>query len=337
MIKLKNYIHYIFFIALGMCFVFQSNTLYAKKKIRKIVIDAGHGGKDPGCHGMYSNEKDITLAVAKKVGKMIQDKYKDVKVIYTRDSDVFAGGDHLSIKESLIYRTEVANREKADLFISIHVNSTPRHNSPVKGTLVLVCGPTRVEEKEEAIGVHTENIAENEELLNPGDPATQIIIAQYSQAFLAQSIVLASKINDGAAAMVLMSESEAKKRNIKPLVKILSSATFAQDPKYFTTAPVGAIKKALEKANLKIEDIDAFEINEAFAAVALRFIKDMGINDSIVNVNGGAIAMGHPLGATGCMILGTLMDELERRGLKRGLATLCVGGGMGIATIIELV
>lgn len=197
MIKLKNYIHYIFFIALGMCFVFQSNTLYAKKKIRKIVIDAGHGGKDPGCHGMYSNEKDITLAVAKKVGKMIQDKYKDVKVIYTRDSDVFAGGDHLSIKESLIYRTEVANREKADLFISIHVNSTPRHNSPVKGTLVLVCGPTRVEEKEEAIGVHTENIAENEELLNPGDPATQIIIAQYSQAFLAQSIVLASKINDG--------------------------------------------------------------------------------------------------------------------------------------------
>lgn len=197
MIKLKNYIHYIFFIALGMCFVFQSNTLYAKKKIRKVVIDAGHGGKDPGCHGMYSNEKDITLAVAKKVGKMIQEKYKDVKVIYTRDTDVFAGGDNLTIKESLIYRTEVANQEKADLFISIHVNSTPRHNSPVKGTLVLVCGPTRVEEKEEAIGVHTENIAENEELLNPSDPATQIIIAQYSQAFLAQSIVLASKINDG--------------------------------------------------------------------------------------------------------------------------------------------
>lgn len=169
----------------------------AKKKIRKVVIDAGHGGKDPGCHGTYSNEKDITLAVALKTGRMITEKYKDVKVVYTRDNDVFAGGDHLSIKESLIYRTELANREKADLFISIHVNSTPRRNSPVKGTVVLVCGPTRVEEKEDAIGDNTENLVENEALLNPADPATQIIIAQYSQAFLAQSIVLASKINDG--------------------------------------------------------------------------------------------------------------------------------------------
>ena len=188
---------YIFIILLGLFFSFHSNAVYAKKKIRKVVIDAGHGGKDPGCHGIYSNEKDITLAVAKKVGKMIQEKYKDVKVIYTRENDVFAGGDHLSIKESLIYRTEVANKEKADLFISIHVNSTPRRNSPVKGTLVLVCGPTRVDEKVEAISGHTDNIAENEELLSPGDPATQIIVAQYSQAFLAQSIVVASKINDG--------------------------------------------------------------------------------------------------------------------------------------------
>jgi acetyl-CoA C-acetyltransferase len=93
----------------------------------------------------------------------------------------------------------------------------------------------------------------------------------------------------------------------------------------------------LAKAGLKVEDIDLFEINEAFAAVALRFMKDMGIDDSITNVNGGAIAMGHPLGATGAMILGTLIDELERQGKKRGLATLCVGGGMGIATIVELV
>jgi len=182
---------------IGLFLVGQSCDLYAKKKIRKVVIDAGHGGKDPGCHGTYSNEKDITLSVALLAGKMIQDKFKDVKVVYTRDNDVFAGGDHLSIKESLIYRTEVANKEKADLFISIHVNSTPRRNSPVKGTLVLVCGPTRVEEKQEAIGFHTDNIVENEELLSPTDPATQIIIAQYSQAFLTQSIVLASKINDG--------------------------------------------------------------------------------------------------------------------------------------------
>ena len=101
--------------------------------------------------------------------------------------------------------------------------------------------------------------------------------------------------------------------------------------------PRPAARKALAKAGLKVEDIDLFEINEAFAAVAMRFMRDMGISDEITNVNGGAIAMGHPLGATGAIILGTLIDELERRDLKRGLATLCVGGGMGIATIVELV
>lgn len=103
------------------------------------------------------------------------------------------------------------------------------------------------------------------------------------------------------------------------------------------TGPAPASRKALAKAGLSVEDIDLFEINEAFAAVAMRFMKDMGIDDSVTNVNGGAIAMGHPLGATGAIILGTLVDELERQGKQRGLATLCVGGGMGIATIVELV
>ena len=103
------------------------------------------------------------------------------------------------------------------------------------------------------------------------------------------------------------------------------------------TGPAPAARKALAKAGLTVEDIDLFEINEAFAAVAMRFMRDMGIDHEITNVNGGAIAMGHPLGATGAMILGTLVDELERRDLRRGLATLCVGGGMGIATIVERV
>jgi acetyl-CoA C-acetyltransferase len=101
------------------------------------------------------------------------------------------------------------------------------------------------------------------------------------------------------------------------------------------TGPAPASRKALAKAGLTVDDIDLFEINEAFAAVALRYMKDMGISHEQTNVNGGAIAMGHPLGATGAMILGTLIDELERRELRRGLATLCVGGGMGIATIVE--
>jgi acetyl-CoA C-acetyltransferase len=103
------------------------------------------------------------------------------------------------------------------------------------------------------------------------------------------------------------------------------------------TGPAPAARKALGKAGLDVADIDLFEINEAFAAVAMRFMRDLDISPEITNVNGGAIAMGHPLGATGAMILGTLVDELERRDLRRGLATLCVGGGMGIATIVELV
>jgi acetyl-CoA C-acetyltransferase len=103
------------------------------------------------------------------------------------------------------------------------------------------------------------------------------------------------------------------------------------------TGPAPAARKALAKAGLTVDDIDLWEMNEAFAAVAMRFMKDMGITHEVTNVNGGAIAMGHPLGATGAMLLGTLVDELARRDLRRGLATLCIGGGMGIATIVELV
>jgi acetyl-CoA C-acetyltransferase len=114
-------------------------------------------------------------------------------------------------------------------------------------------------------------------------------------------------------------------------------AVAGSDPVLMLTGPIPSTRKALAKAGLGVGDIDLFEINEAFAAVAMRFMRDMGINDEITNVNGGSIAMGHPLGATGAMILGILIDELERRDQKRGLATLCVGGGMGIATIVELV
>jgi N-acetylmuramoyl-L-alanine amidase len=165
----------------------QPTQVLAKKKLRKIVLDAGHGGRDPGCHGAYSYEKDITLAVSKKVGKMIQDQYKDIKVAYTREYDWYP-----ELKE----RTNFANQEKGDLFISIHVNSTPKRNSPVRGTLVLVCGPTRVDEKEVAIGENANNFEGGEDVLDPNDPMTPIIIAQYSQAFLTQSIVVGAKINN---------------------------------------------------------------------------------------------------------------------------------------------
>ncbi len=146
-----------------------------------------------------------------------------------------------------------------------------------------------------------------------------------------------SGIVDGAALMAIGSEQVGTDLGLTPRARIISTAVSGADPVIMLTGPAPAARKALAKAGLEVGDIDLFEINEAFAAVAMRFMRDMGIGDDITNVNGGAIAMGHPLGATGAMILGTLIDELERRGQRRGLATLCVGGGMGIATIVELV
>lgn len=145
----------------------------------------------------------------------------------------------------------------------------------------------------------------------------------------------ASKINDGAAAHVLMSESEAKKRGAKPLAKIVAHGTFAHEPKYFTTAPVGAIKKALAKANLKVGDIDLWEINEAFAVVTQVAMKELEIPAEKVNVHGGAVAIGHPIGASGARILATLVHALHTHNKRYGLATLCIGGGEAVALIVE--
>ncbi|MCJ8510760.1 acetyl-CoA C-acetyltransferase [Acinetobacter lwoffii] len=146
-----------------------------------------------------------------------------------------------------------------------------------------------------------------------------------------------SGIVDGAAVVLIASEQAVKEQGLKPRAKVLATALVGADQTIMLTGPAPAARKALAKAGLTIDDIDLFEVNEAFAAVVMRFINEMKVDSAKVNVNGGAIAMGHPLGATGAMILGTLLDELERQGKKRGLATLCVGGGMGIATIIELV
>ena len=144
-----------------------------------------------------------------------------------------------------------------------------------------------------------------------------------------------SGIVDGAAAMLIGSQTAGRSHGLKPRARIVATALSGDDPTIMLTGPMPAARKALAKAGMQIEQIDLFEVNEAFAAVPMRFMKEMGVPHEKVNVNGGAIAMGHPLGATGAMILGTLLDELERRQLRYGLATLCVGGGMGIATIIE--
>ena len=145
----------------------------------------------------------------------------------------------------------------------------------------------------------------------------------------------ASGINDGAAAVVLMNQSEAKKRNLNPLATIVSWTTCGVDPSLMGSGPIPASKKALAKAGWQIGDLDLIESNEAFAAQSLAVIKDLGIPKEKVNVNGGAIALGHPIGASGARILVTLIHEMQKRKVKKGLATLCIGGGMGIAMCIE--
>ncbi|MEY4235981.1 MAG: hypothetical protein RLZZ454_1239 [Pseudomonadota bacterium] len=144
-----------------------------------------------------------------------------------------------------------------------------------------------------------------------------------------------SGIVDGAAAVLVGSEAAAKAHGLTPRARIVATALSGADPTIMLTGPMPAARKALAKAGLRIDQMDLIEVNEAFAAVVMRFMKEMKVPHDKVNVNGGAIAMGHPLGATGAMILGTLIDELHRRKLRYGLATLCVGGGMGIATIVE--
>jgi acetyl-CoA C-acetyltransferase len=145
-----------------------------------------------------------------------------------------------------------------------------------------------------------------------------------------------SSISDGAAALVLTRESVAEKRGLKPIVRIVSQASNAHEPRWFTTAPVGAIQKALQRAGWKTDDVDLFEINEAFANVAMIAMRDLNLDHAKVNVNGGACALGHPIGASGARIIVTLLNALQKRGGKRGIASLCIGGGEATAVAVEL-
>ncbi|MGC9561583.1 thiolase family protein [Brachymonas sp. M4Q-1] len=145
-----------------------------------------------------------------------------------------------------------------------------------------------------------------------------------------------SSINDGAAAVVLMTEGKARDLGLQPLARIVSHGTFAHEPQWFTTAPIGATKKALVKAGWNVEDVELWEINEAFAVVPMAMMKELSIPHDKVNVNGGACALGHPIGASGARILVTLLHAMKQRGLKKGLATLCIGGGEGVSMCVEM-
>jgi len=165
-------------------------------------------------------------------------------------------------------------------------------------------------------------------------------IAQLKPAFKKDGTITAassSSINDGAAALVMMTESTAKRLGLKPLARIVAHATHAQEPEWFTTAPVGATQKVLAKAGWKVSDIDLWEVNEAFAVVPMALMEELKVAHDIVNVNGGACALGHPIGASGARIMVTLLHALKARGGKRGIATLCIGGGEGTAVALELI
>jgi len=181
-----------------------------------------------------------------------------------------------------------------------------------------------------------DTVVEDDEYVRHG--ATMDAMQKLRPAFTKDGTVTAanaSGINDGAAGVLLMTADEAEKRGIEPLARIASYATAGLDPSIMGVGPIHASRKALEKAGWKVDDLDLVEANEAFAAQACAVNKDMGWDPSIVNVNGGAIAIGHPIGASGARVLNTLLFEMKRRGAKKGIATLCIGGGMGVALCVE--
>jgi acetyl-CoA C-acetyltransferase len=165
-------------------------------------------------------------------------------------------------------------------------------------------------------------------------------IPQLKPAFKKDGTITAassSSINDGAAALVMMKESTAARLGVQPLARLVGHATHAQEPEWFTTAPVGATQKLLAKTGWKVADVDLWEVNEAFAVVPMALMEELKVSHDIVNVNGGACALGHPIGASGARIMVTLLHALKARGGKRGIATLCIGGGEGTAVALELV
>ena len=194
--------------------------------------------------------------------------------------------------------------------------------------------------KNEIVPVQIKTREGETEVFNDEQPFTVDIskIPNLRPAFKKDGTVTAansSSISDGAAALVIMTLEEAEKRNIKPLARIISHSTNSQEPAWFTTAPIGAIKKVLEKASWKLNDVDLFEINEAFAVVPMAAMKDLSLSADIVNIHGGACALGHPVGTSGARIIATLITALEKYNLDKGVASLCIGGGEATAIAIE--
>jgi acetyl-CoA C-acetyltransferase len=258
-------------------------------------------------------------------------KMGDAKLVDTmiKDGlwDAFHGYHMGTTAENVAQKWQI-NREEQDKFAVASQNKAEaaQKSGRFKDEIAPVTVPSR----------KGEIVIDRDEHIRPG--TTLDAVSQLKPAFSKDGTVTAgnaSGLNDGAAAFVVMNASETKRRGVTPLARIASWATAGVDPKIMGTGPIPASRRALEKAGWKVADLDLIEANEAFAAQAIAVNKDMGWNTGIVNVNGGAIAIGHPIGASGARILVTLLHEMQKRDAKRGLATLCIGGGMGIALAVE--
>ncbi len=249
-------------------------------------------------------------------------------MIYDSLTDVF-NNYHMGVTAENLAEKYNISREEQDQFSAASQNKAEAAIKEGKFKEEIV--PVVIPSKKGDIVVDTDEF--------PRAGVTAESLAKLRPAFKKDGTVTAgnaSGINDGAAALVIMAAEKAKELGLKPLAKIVSYGSAGVDPSIMGIGPVPAVKKALERGKLKLEDIDLIEANEAFAAQALAVAKELGFDMSKVNVNGGAIALGHPVGASGARILITLLYEMKRRNLKRGLATLCIGGGMGTALVVEM-
>ena len=282
----------------------------------KIIVAGGQESMSLAPHAAY-------LRAGVKMGEM---KFLDTML---KDGLIDAfHGYHMGITAENIAAKWQISREEQDHFAVASQNKAEAAQKAgrFKDEIVPVTVPSR----------KGDVVVADDEYIRAG--ATYERVAKLRPAFSKDGTVTAanaSGVNDGAAALVVMSAAEAKRRNITPLARIASWATAGVDPAIMGTGPIPASRKALERAGWTVKDLDLVEANEAFAAQAIAVNKDLGWDPAIVNVNGGAIAIGHPIGASGARVLVTLLHEMARRNAKKGLATLCIGGGMGIAMTVE--
>jgi acetyl-CoA C-acetyltransferase len=282
----------------------------------KIVVAGGQESMTQAPHAAY-------LRVGTKMGDL---KFVDTML---RDGlfDAFHGY-HMGITAENVATKWQISREEQDKFALGSQNKAEAAQKAGKFKDEIV--PVTIETRKGNV------VVDQDEYIRAG--TTLEALAKLKPAFSKDGTVTAgnaSGINDGAAVVVLMSADEAERRGLQPLARIVSWATAGVDPAIMGSGPIPASRKALEKAGWKVKDLDLIEANEAFAAQALAVTKDMGWDPAIVNVNGGAIALGHPIGASGARIFTTLLYEMQRRGAHKGLATLCIGGGMGIAMCVQ--